>query len=240
MSRPAPQAAPARPPAPRPAPQTLSGPRFDLVIFDFDGVLAETVEVKTRAFAALARELGGEAAAQALTRYHRAHGGVSRVKKFEWLFAEVLGQPLSQERLADLCARFAALVAERMVAEPMVPGAREALTILHGRVPLAVASGMPHEELGHILEKRGLAPFFFAFRGTPPAKADLVADLVHKAHVQPARALMVGDSVTDLEAARLSGCAFYGRGCVDAAQPWHDDLTRLAGHVLGEEWQAIS
>lgn len=207
--------------------------RFDLVIFDFDGVLGETVEVKTRAFYEIALPFG-EDAAQKLVAYHRVHGGVSRVLKFEWLFKEVLHQPWTQEISDSLCAQFASKVQERMVTEPMVPGARETLDILYGKVPLCVATGMPDDELHLILEKRGLKQFFFAAHGTPPAKAELVAQCVREAGVAPERALMVGDSITDFEAAMSAGTAFYGRGPVSAAYPWHEDLTRLARYVLEE------
>ena len=151
--------------------------RFDLVIFDFDGVLGETVEVKTRAFYETALPFG-EDAARRLVDYHRAHGGVSRVLKFEWLFKEALRKPWTQELSDALCAQFASKVRERMVTEPMVPGAMDALETLYGRIPLCVATGMPDEELHFILEKRGLVRFFFAAHGTPPAKAELVARCV--------------------------------------------------------------
>ena len=207
--------------------------RFDLVIFDFDGVLGETVEVKTRAFYETALPFG-EDAARRLVDYHRAHGGVSRVLKFEWLFKEALRKPWTQELSDALCAQFASKVRERMVTEPMVPGAMDALETLYGRIPLCVATGMPDEELHFILEKRGLVRFFFAAHGTPPAKAELVARCVREAGVKPERALMVGDSITDFEAAESVGTAFYGRGPVSPAHPWHEDLTRLAQYVLEE------
>ena len=92
--------------------------RFDLVIFDFDGVLGETVEVKTKAFYETALPYG-EDAARKLVDYHRVHGGVSRVLKFEWLFREVLRKPLTPEILDSLCSRFASKVLERMFTEPM-------------------------------------------------------------------------------------------------------------------------
>ena len=207
--------------------------RFDLVIFDFDGVLGETVEVKTKAFYETALPYG-EDAARKLVDYHRVHGGVSRVLKFEWLFREVLRKPLTPEISDSLCSRFASKVLERMFTEPMVPGARETLEALYGKVPLCVATGMPDEELRLILEKRGLARFFFAAHGTPPAKAELVARCVREAGVAPERALMVGDSITDFEAAVSAGTAFYGRGPVSPDHPWHEDRTRLALFVLEE------
>lgn len=207
--------------------------RFDLVIFDFDGVLGETVEVKTKAFYETALPYG-EDAAQRLVEYHRIHGGVSRVLKFEWLFKEVLHKPWTQEVSDVLCSQFASKVLERMFMEPMVPGARETLEALYGKVPLCVATGMPDEELQLILEKRGLTRFFFAAHGTPPAKAELVARCVREAGVAPERALMVGDSITDFNAAMSAGTAFYGRGPVSAEHPWHEDLTQLAQYVLEE------
>jgi len=198
------------------------------IIFDFDGVLLESVPVKTRAFARLAEPFGAEAVDR-LIMYHTAHGGVSRYTKFTWLYREVLGREITQEELAELGRRYADLAFEEVCRCDVVPGVVSVLTRWHGRVPMYVCSGAPHEELNVILERRGLHLYFTGIYGSPPAKTALLRDIILRAGVDPATAVMVGDSVTDLDAAETVGTLFYGRGAElkGGNFPWGADLMGL-------------
>ena len=61
---------------------------LSLIVFDCDGVILESVDAKTQAFARIGAEFGEEARDR-LVAYHAMYGGVSRYKKFEWMFQEV-------------------------------------------------------------------------------------------------------------------------------------------------------
>jgi phosphoglycolate phosphatase-like HAD superfamily hydrolase len=206
---------------------------LELVVFDCDGVLLESVEVKTRAFARTVEE-HGPAAVGRMLEYHAAHGGVSRFRKFEWFCTEVLGRPARQEDLQAMGERFARLAFEEVMAAPCVPGALETVEALHGRVPLYVASGAPHDELNTVLSARGLAARFDGVFGSPPHKTQLLADILERTGAAATRTVMVGDSSTDLEAATACGTLFFGRGTVFAGSghPWAADLHPLKDHLL--------
>ncbi|MDR2695640.1 MAG: HAD family hydrolase [Deltaproteobacteria bacterium] len=198
------------------------------IVFDCDGVILESVSVKTRAFARVAEPFGPEAADR-LLMYHKAHGGVSRYRKFEWLYREVLGREITREELASLGRRYADIAFEEVCRCDLVPGVEDVLRRWQGRVPLYVCSGAPHEELRVILERRGLHRHFAGVYGSPPAKAELLRDIIRLAGVEPATTVMVGDSVTDLDAAEEAGTLFYGRGgeLQGGGFPWGEDLTGL-------------
>ena len=198
------------------------------LIFDCDGVILESVPVKTRAFVRVAEPFGAEAVDR-LVMYHKMHGGVSRYTKFEWLYREVLRREITREELADLDRRFADIAFEEVCRCDMVPGVVSVLARWHGRVPMYVCSGAPHEELKLIMERRGLHQYFAGIYGSPPAKAALLRDIILLAGVDPATAVMVGDSVTDLDAAEAVGTLFYGRGeeLRGGNFPWGADLTGL-------------
>ena len=51
------------------------------IIFDFDGVIAESVNVKTEAFASLYEPYGKDVVNK-VEQHHLANGGVSRFEKF--------------------------------------------------------------------------------------------------------------------------------------------------------------
>ena len=206
--------------------------RLAALVFDFDGIILESVNARTEAFRALALPWGEEAA-DALAAYHLKHGGVSRYLKFEWFFKEVLGKPLSEEGSQELGREFSRLCLEKVKAAPFVPGFLQVLSVAHGRWPLYVASGTPHDELCDILRCRELSGFFEGVFGTPPAKNELLQKAVAASGANPAEVMMIGDSHTDLEAALFVGTAFYGRGDYfkDKNVDWSDDLTGLAAHL---------
>ena len=178
-------------------------------MFDFDGVLVESVDVKTRAFAALYAEHGKEVVA-AVVAHHLAHGGLSRFEKFRHCHRVFLGRDLPAAEERALGERFSALVEDAVVASAWIPGAREFLEAWHGQLPMYVASGTPEAELLRIVERRGMARYFAGVRGTPATKGELIAGFARAEGVSPERVLMVGDSTTDYEGALQAGSGFVG------------------------------
>jgi phosphoglycolate phosphatase-like HAD superfamily hydrolase len=198
-----------------------------LVVFDCDGVLLDSVDAKTRAFAACVAQWGPEAE-RFLVDFHVAHGGVSRYEKFRHFQRAFLDKEPDEALVDELSRRFADQVVEQVLAAPAIPGALEWLAANHGRAPLYVASGTPQDELRAVLGKRGLDGYFSDILGAPAKKADILADIVRREGADPRATLMVGDSSTDLDAARACGTRFYGVGhCDTLPAPCHADLTRL-------------
>ena len=145
------------------------------IAFDFDGVLVESVEVKTRAFARLFNTEGPDAVRKILD-YHLENGGVSRFEKFKTIYRSILKRPLSEEQFRSLCERFSELVVDEVVAASWVDGAEEWLIRHQGRYPLFVISGTPQEELQEIITRRGMAKFFTSVLGAPRTKGLLLRD----------------------------------------------------------------
>lgn len=205
---------------------------LSLIVFDCDGVLLESVEVKTQAFARIGEEFGPEARDK-MVAYQRMHGGVSRYKKFEWLYRDVLGRSISEEELSALNEKFVQYAYDAVMHCPLVPGAQEVLERWHGRTPMHVASGAPHGELVRILEARGLSRYFAGIQGSPPGKTEVLRGIVTQAGVHPSDVIMIGDASTDQYAAEAVRTQFYGRGEYfrHSGYPWHEDLTRLNEHL---------
>ncbi|WP_165177057.1 HAD family hydrolase [Desulfovibrio sp. ZJ369] len=202
------------------------------LVFDCDGVILDSVPVKTRAFARLAQPFGDEARDR-FVMYHTVHGGVSRYKKFQWFFREVLGREISDEESADWGRRFAEYALDEVRRCPLIPGVADVLETWRGRLPLYVCSGAPAEELRMVLHERGLERYFTGIYGSPPAKALLLAEIVRVAGVLPDHVLMVGDAVTDRDAAESVGTLFYGVGAElkGGDFPWGADLAGLSAWI---------
>jgi phosphoglycolate phosphatase-like HAD superfamily hydrolase len=182
----------------------------DAVIFDFDGVLVESVNVKTEAFAALYGEYGEDVVRQ-VVEHHREHGGVSRYEKFRHYHSTFLGIELSEDEVEELAQRFSSLAEERVNAAPYVEGALEVLERYYPSIPLFVASGTPETELLRIVEKRGMHKFFRGVYGSPMRKADIIRRILNEHGFSAAKSIMVGDAMTDYLAAKETDVQFVGR-----------------------------
>lgn len=184
---------------------------LDAIIFDFDGVLVESVDVKTRAFASLYEKYGDKVVAQ-VENYHLNNGGISRFDKFRYFQTEILGKPpLTDSAVAELANDFSVLVMERVVAAPMVTGAQAFLDIAGRHLPLFVVSGTPTAELNEIIQQRKLDPVFAGIWGSPASKADNIAKLLQEHGLPSNRCIMIGDAIADLDGARANNVHFLGR-----------------------------
>ena len=202
--------------------------KLECLVFDCDGVILDSVPVKTRAFARLAEPYGPEARDR-FVMYHARHGGVSRYRKFAWFFREQLGREITEAESAEWGRRFADYALDEVRRCALIPGALDVLRFWQGRLPLYVCSGAPDEEVRLVLAERGLDGYFTAIHGSPPAKAELLARIVNQAGLPPEAALMVGDAVTDRDAAEQVGTRFYGVGpeLKGGSFPWGPDLQGL-------------
>ena len=129
------------------------------VAFDFDGVLVESVDVKTKAYARLFEEYG-EGVVSRVVDYHLTNGGVSRFVKFRVIYSEILNKPLSEKKFQSLCDEFSNIVVDEVVAAPWVEGAREFLENNKNRYLFFIVSGTPQDELRSIVRRREMDHYF--------------------------------------------------------------------------------
>ncbi len=202
------------------------------IVFDCDGVILESVDSKTSAFARICRETAPRHERE-FVEHVILHGGVSRFEKFDWLTRKAFGRGITPDESRSLGEKFARYCLETVMASPLVPGFRDVAERWFPRVPMYVASGTPQYELEDVLSRHGLAHYFAGIFGTPPAKAALLSRAVREAGAKPEATVMVGDSKTDLDAALVAGTRFYGRGRYFAAsgRPWGEDLTGLNDYL---------
>ncbi len=183
---------------------------WQAVFFDFDGVILDSVPVKTQAFAQLFRPHGSDVE-QAVVDYHLANGGISRFKKFEYAYRHLLNQPLTPELAEALGQEFNRLALDGVLAAPFIDGALDTLqALLQDGVPAFVVSGTPHEEVGLVVEKRDLADYFLEVHGSPRSKASIVQDIAARHGFQLRECLFIGDAMTDFNTAQTCGTAFLG------------------------------
>lgn len=199
-----------------------------LLVLDCDGIILESVAAKREAYKRMAAPFGPEAVRR-MVAFFTENGGVSRYRQLTWLYREFAGRTPDSEELEALSRQYSAMCLEQVLAAPLVPGVLDVLESWRGRVPIYVCSGSPVEELHLELEQRGIAGYFTDIIGAPPPKEKSLARIVRETAVDRRTVVMVGDSPSDLNAAKYAGTLFYGRGerFAGSGYPWAKDLTEL-------------
>lgn len=201
---------------------------WQAIIFDFDGVLVESGDIKTQAFSDLYQSYGNTIASK-VVRYHKQNGGLSRYQKFRYVQQHFLKMPpLTKDEEQELDRRFSKLVVEAVIASDPVPGANELVHIESSRIPLFIASGTPEIELNTIVTRRGLEPYFTEVRGSPKSKQVLIAEILSTHGLTPTRVLMIGDALIDYQSAQTNNVAFLGRVRTGDKNPFPEQVNTVS------------
>lgn len=201
---------------------------FKTIIFDFDGVIVDSVGVKTRAFYSLFQ--GYPDHVEKVVEFHLAHGGISRYEKFEIIYRDILREKLSIEKKNELGIKFADLVLDEVIKCPFINGAAEFLSRYHERMSFFLVSGTPHTELLSIVKKRNLAKYFIDIFGTPGKKSEHNIEIMRKYNIDSRHILVVGDSIDDYLGAKEAGLRFVGK--INGANPFENIKTEALIHNL--------
>jgi phosphoglycolate phosphatase-like HAD superfamily hydrolase len=180
-----------------------------VIILDFDGVVVESLGIKTQAFRDLFSDYPQHL--DPIMNYHLAHNAISRYIKFEYIVTHILGETYDEGRAKEIGTRFSKLVRQKIIECPYVEGAAEFLHYFSSTVPLYVASATPQEELETIINARGINKYFKGVYGTPWKKYEVVQKVMLKEEVDSDAVAYVGDSREDYKVAQATGIFFVGR-----------------------------
>ncbi len=206
------------------------------IIFDFDGVILDSADLKVDAFA---KVYAGEAEEPiaAIMEYQQAHGGVGRREKFVYFEREVFGRAGDARSVQNLCDQYAATISEGMRNAVFIPGAEALLQACLGRARMHVVSGMPQEELEEIVVERDLGRFFESLYGAPTTKTVAFRAILQATPIAPDRSIAIGDSTTEFDAAMETGVPFLAvvprgrRNRFPISVPVVEDLVQAAAHI---------
>ena len=175
------------------------------LVFDCDGVVLNSNQVKTDAFYQTSL-LYGKQAAQAMVDYHVANGGVSRYEKFAHFLENIVPRQEGPD-LDSLLASYASYVKDGLLSCEVAPG----LQALKESTPEArwlIVSGGDQAELRDVFAHRGLTQLFDGgIFGSPDTKDEILQRELASSNVQHP-ALFLGDSKYDYQAARRAKINF--------------------------------
>jgi beta-phosphoglucomutase len=203
------------------------------IVFDFDGVIANSEPLHLRAFQQTLNEEGLELAA---AEYYSRYLGYDDVGMFE-AFARDRAVAMTGGHVAALVRRKGDHMQEMLRSGSVLfPGAGEFIRDAAALVPIAIASGAMRHEIDEVIESAGVRGLFTAIVAagdTPeskpsPAPYRLALERLREASgqtIDPRRSVAIEDSKWGLESAHGAGLRLVG---VTTSYPAHE----LAGAEL--------
>jgi beta-phosphoglucomutase len=188
------------------------------IVFDFDGVIADSEPLHLRAWQ---QELAEEGMPLSREEYFERYLGYDDVGMLEALTRD-RGVPMTSGHITALVARKGEkLQAMLNAGEVLFPGAAAFVRSAAAAVPIAIASGALRHEIVQIVEGAGLGDLFttiVASGDTPESKPSpapylLAFEQLRQAagnHLDPKRCVAIEDSVWGLESARGAGLRCVG------------------------------
>ncbi len=180
-----------------------------LIFWDFDGVIKDSIEVKTQAFVQLFLPYGAEVAKQ-VRCHHEAIGGMSRFDKLP-IYLRWAGIDPTEDQVNAYCRRFSQLVLQGVIDSPWVPGVEVYLrSNLHSQI-FVLVSATPQDELEKVLQALDLRKPFAAVFGAPTSKNEALRKILESYNIDPKSCLMIGDARADWDAAKVNQVPFLLR-----------------------------
>ncbi|MGD0961345.1 MAG: HAD-IIIA family hydrolase [Methylomonas sp.] len=185
--------------------------RFDLIIFDWDGTLIDSVEWIVHCIQQAAARHNcpvptPEAARDII--------GLSIENAMKRLFPDI-DDLASRQLVADYGQNF---LSRQMSRDDLFPGVYEMLRNLNAQgFRLAIATGKKSAALDHAVNATGVADFFSTRRCADQTASKphplMIDQIVSELGIDKQRTLMVGDSSHDLQMAINAGVASIGVTC---------------------------
>lgn len=183
-----------------------------VLVFDFDGVLADSVEVKTEAFAQMYSEYGEDIINNVID-HHREYGGMSRFEKFKFYHKEFLNKVLSEKELIKMANHFSELVVSKVIDSKEIPQAGKFLEQqFNTEKVFAINSATPEEEINTIVKSRSIDKYFSVVLGSPSSKEENLRNILKILKVDKDEAIFFGDASSDMKAAEMLDIDFIGIG----------------------------
>jgi beta-phosphoglucomutase-like phosphatase (HAD superfamily) len=183
------------------------------IVFDFDGVIANSEPLHYRAFRDV---LAGVGIGLTEEEYYGRYLGFDDVASYEAI-ARDRGRTWSVDEIGQLVGRKAiCMEALERDASVLFPGAAQAVRSAADSLPIAIASGALGEEIRRVLDRERLTDCFHAIvaaEDTPVSKpapepylraVDLLEFALH-APLAPGDCVAIEDSLLGLESARAAG-----------------------------------
>jgi len=180
------------------------------IIFDFDGVIIDSMGIKSEAFAHIYSKYGKDIK-EKVVAHHQSNGGMSRYKKFKLYHKEFLNIELTDEEIKVMDKQFSEFVMSKISDAPFVKGILDFLEQNKKYYKFFISSGTPQYELNQVVKLLGIEHYFERIFGSPDNKEKHIEMILKEYFFHPKTVLFIGDGTYDKKAANATNLNFLAR-----------------------------
>lgn len=176
--------------------------QFDIIFWDFDGVIKKSNQIKIDAFADVFSDSNN---LENIIQHHIENQGLSRFEKIP-LYLKMSNKTTSQKKIKEYLSLFSKNLIRSVVSSDWVEGVNVAISFLNDKKNIIV-TGTPEDEIQVILKELKISQYFNEIYGAPKKKTKVIEEYLLK-KTSKRKAIMIGDSSEDLFAAQNNNIEF--------------------------------
>lgn len=212
--------------------------KYDIYIFDCDGVILDSNQLKISAMKqALLSVTNDPDTIENCINYFKNNFGKSRFHHVEYFLSNLISHPLYEKAswkekiLESYSEQCVSLYLSSNITDNFVTF----LNSLNGQ--FYVASGSEQEELRSTFKSKGLDHFFNNIFGSPTSKSDIIKNIL--SNEESSNAVMFGDSVSDFEAAKDNDIDFIFYAPYSNVQDTMISLSKIEGFPIIYDYSQV-
>lgn len=183
---------------------------YKVILWDFDGVIMDSMPIRGRGFEEVLKEYPQEQVAE-LMAFHEYNGGLSRYVKFRYFFEKIRGEQITEQQVLALADKFSEIMMSLLLDEKLL--IMDSVNFIKQNADnyeMHIVSGSDGNELRQICEGLQLASYFKTINGSPTPKKELVRQVIGANNYEKQSVVLIGDSINDYEAAQHNKIHFIG------------------------------
>ena len=185
-------------------------PHIKAIIWDFDGVIKDSLSAKTEAFIHTFHGNSKFDVIERIKEHHLMNGGVSRSVKIP-LYLKWLGINPSKSTIEKYLDEFSKVVVKKVVDSPWVEGAEFLLKNKPEGIMFFLVTATPTSEIKEIIANLSLHNIFTEIHGHPKSKLDSGKDIIKNYNLSAKDVLFIGDSEIDMQTSKMLNIPFILR-----------------------------
>lgn len=181
-----------------------------IIIWDFDGVILNSNEIRNKGFEEVLREFPKNQVDD-LMSYHHKNGGLSRYVKFRYFFEKIRGEKITEEEVIIWAKNFSGIVLKLLTDKNLIN--REVISYIrdyYKTKTMHIVSASDQNELRTICSIIEIDKYFKSIHGSPTTKIINVKKLITLNDYNSDDVLLIGDSINDRDAAISNDINFSG------------------------------
>lgn len=211
--------------------------KYDLYIFDCDGVILDSNKLKIQAMReSLNMQTYSLQMVEKCLEYFSNNFGKSRFHHVKYFVDEILKiKDIEKIIENEILKNFSEKCEKMYLNAPLTPGFLSFIETINGKK--FVASGSEQSELQKVFKERGLNKYFVDIYGSPTPKNQLVNKILSDNSHESA--LMIGDAISDFEASQVNGIDF---ACYIPYSNVKSKMERFSSEykfTIIEDWQKL-